>query len=855
MSIPEPLLEVVRHLAAQPVVLVACDYDGTLAPIVSDPNAAHPCRESMIALRALAALPDTHAAVISGRSLRDLATLSRLPDEVHLVGSHGSEFDAGFAQELPENTRRLHAQIDAELDRLTRDIPGVTLERKPASTAVHVRNASPDDRNRVLELVRQGPGAQPGVHMKSGKMVLELTMIETDKGDALDLIRRRVGADAVIFLGDDVTDEDAFAVMQGPDVSVKVGPGESVARFRVDDIDDVAQLLALLSVLRQQWVEGAGAEPIENHSLLSNLRTVALVQSDARITWMCQPRPDSPSVFGQLLGGVAAGYFAIAPADGRNTLGHRYLDHTMVLETSWPGITVTDSLVVDDDTSRGEGPVSSREDSAPVVLMRVIEGHGRVRIEFAPRLDFGRAPTRLEITPHGLELSGSPERMRLLCAHLDWSIVDDGHHHSAVAEVDLTDEPLVLILEMGHDGDDVGTLDDAWRLQHRTIEHWCRWSENLAVPASAPEEVRRSALTLKALCHAPTGAILAAATTSLPEVIGGVRNWDYRLCWPRDASMVARTLALLDSTSEGESFLEWMCERMHNLGGPEQLRPVYPLIGDDHIPEAVIPSLHGYRGSRPVRIGNLAEHQVQLDVFGPIADLIHTLVDRGHPLTPEWWWLTEQMVEGVRRRWTEPDNGIWEIRRPMQHHVHSKVMCWQTVDRAIAVATLANRAVPDSWSQLRTEIAEDVLTHGWSDEVEAFTMAYGEPEPDAAVLHLALSGLLPADDPRFISTVAYIDRHLRRGAVVYRYRLDDGLPGVEGGFHICTSWLIQSYVSMGRRNEAVLLFERLLELLGPTGLLSEQYDPQQRVALGNHPQAYSHLGLIDAALALARSSR
>lgn len=849
VNLSERLLDALQRLASNPVLLVACDYDGTLAPIVDDPSAAKPCRESVAALRALASMPDTHVAVVSGRSLRDLATLSRLPDEIHLIGSHGSEFDVGFALGIPETARRLHIEIDDALETLIREFPGAFLEHKPASTTMHVRGVAPDRVDSAIRAALEGPGMLPGAHVKLGKMVVEIAVLETNKGEAIEAVRQQVSANAAIFVGDDLTDEDGFAAMRGPDVSVKVGEGESAAKYRVGNPDDVARLLAVLVQYRKLWVEGSGAELIERHSMLSNLQTVAMVQPDARLTWMCHPRADSPSLFAQLLGGPSAGYFAIQPADDRNPLGQRYVGDTMVLETSWPGVTVTDFLSLFGDHPSALDGIEAPGQS---ILVRILDGHGAMRIEFAPRLDFGRAPTQMVVTEVGVAVAGSAERLHLYSTGIDWSIVEDGVHQTAVAEVVLAGEPIALIMSLGSERDRSPFFvhDEAGAAYSKTVQHWNAWSRHLDLPDLAGPQVVRSALILKSLCHAPSGAIVAAGTTSLPEVIGGVRNWDYRMCWPRDAAMAAGTLVSLGSTSEAEAFLDWLTVRVHHLGCPEQLRPVYPLVGDDYAPEAVIAALSGYRGSRPVRIGNAAEHQVQMDVFGPVVELVHRLVLAGGKVDDERWWLVEQMAEAVAQRWHEPDHGIWEERRPVRHHVHSKVMCWQTLDRAIRIGAMVGRSVPSQWAPLREEIACDVLENGWDKELGVFTIAYGDPELDAAVLHLALSGLLAPDDPRFIATVAKIDQSLRRGPVVYRYLLDDGLPGIEGGFHICTSWLIQAYLLMGRRTEAELLFERLIELAGPTGLLSEQYDPTGRTALGNHPQAYSHLGLIDAALAL-----
>jgi trehalose 6-phosphate phosphatase len=280
------------------------------------------------------------------------------------------------------------------------------------------------------------------------------------------------------------------------------------------------------------------------------------------------------------------------------------------------------------------------------------------------------------------------------------------------------------------------------------------------------------------------------------------------------------------------------------------IRPVYTVTGGHLGPEASIAELPGYRGSRPVRVGNVAALQVQLDVLGPIAELIALLAERGMSLTPEHWRMVEAMVSAVAHRWREADHGIWEIRDDRKHHVHSKVMCWQTVNSGLKVADYMGQEHAD-WVQLRQEIADDVLAHGWHEKTKAFCASYESPEPDAASLWVGLSGLLPPNDPRFISTVDVISRELREGPTVFRYHYDDGLPGIEGGFNICTSWLIESYALLGRWKEAEELFEGYAALAGPTGLMAEEYDPPTKMALGNFPQAYSHLGLINAALRLS----
>ena len=835
-----------RELARVPVLLVACDYDGTLAPIIDNPDDARPTRESVAALRLLAAMPDTHVAVISGRALRDLAALSRLPEEIHLVGSHGTEFDVGFADDLSAEQRELRDRVLGELNDIARRDRDFILEPKPAGVAFHYRKADPEIAANAVSEVLNGPGKWVGVHVKGGKMVIELSVLDVNKGDALDRLRTDVSAQAVIFAGDDVTDEDAFARLAGPDLGLKVGVGPTLARARLNDPQQVAQMLALLAERRRTWLMGEHALPIERHSLLSDQRTVALVTSDASVNWMCHPRADSPAVFAGLLGGARAGHFTIGRHDGSPPISHRYLDGTMITETRWSDVTVIDYLDCSD-----QRPF---EPAGRTNLIRAVNGTGRIRIEFAPRLDFGRAPTGLQVIGDCLEVWGAAEAMVLLSPGVSWDIVDDGPHRTAIADVQLNGTPLELVLRLGiHGRPHRSDLTEADRRQV-TKCHWRDWVQELTLPPTATEEVERSALVLKALCHQPSGAILAAATTSLPEVLGGVRNWDYRYCWPRDASMSAAALLSLGSSQEAGDLLDWILERVEHLPSPEQLRPVYPLVGDEALPEAVLPELAGYAGSRPVRIGNAAEHQVQLDVFGPVVDLAWRLCDAEVTLTERHWEVVKAVVGAVATRWHQPDHGIWEERRLPRHHVHSKVMCWMAVDRAIKIAQRLDRDLASYWSPLRHQIAADVIENGWSEQRHSYTTAYGSTDVDASLLWIGLSGLMPPTDTRFVSTLKAVESELRDGHTVYRYRHDDGLPGVEGGFLICASWLIEAYVLIGQLDDARALFDRYLDLAGPTGLLPEQYDPGTERLLGNHPQAYSHLGLINAALALSAAN-
>ena len=824
-----------RTLARTPILLVASDYDGTIAPIVERPEDARPLRESVAALRALAQLPNTHVAVISGRALRDLAALSRLPDEVHLVGSHGSEFDIGFASALDAASVTLRNRVTLDLEAIAAELHGTQVEPKPTGAALHVRRASDADAERAIAQVLAGPALRDGVTTRRGKAVIELLVVSTHKGDAIDRIRHAIGASAALFAGDDVTDEDGFSSLTGPDLGIKVGAGTSNAGFRVEAPEDLAHILASLHDARRDWLFGQRAVPIQRHSLLSDQRTLALLTPDARVSWLCHPRADSAALFAELLGDASAGTFAIRPLHGGAPTAQRYLPGTMRLETRWAGMIAVDYL----DCSRGRpGATAGLSD-----LIRVLSGETTAIVEFAPRPDFGRAPVSLRTSDGGLEVIGSAEPIVLRSPGVHWQIALEGQHETATAQIDLRGGPVVLELRLGSTSLGEEPHGEAVR-RSESDAHWAGWLGGLVLPTLARDAVARSALTLRALCHAPTGAMIAAATTSLPEGIGGVRNWDYRYCWPRDAAIAVRELVALGSLAEATALLAFLEGLVASEAGPERLRPVYDIDGHRLGAEAVIDTLPGYAGSRPVRVGNAAEHQVQLDVFGPIAELIHSVAVARGKVGPGERSLIHAMVEAVAQRWHEPDNGIWEIRKPPRHHVHSKVMCWQAVDRGIQVAQLDGEAPPPDWPALREQIADDVIAHGFKPHLNTFSSAYDGDDLDAAALAVGLSGLLAPDDPRFLGTVAAVELGLRDGPTVYRYRADDGLPGVEGGFHLCAAWLVEAYALCGRDDDAHELFAQMLELAGPTGLLAEQHDPTNERALGNHPQAYSHLGVI-----------
>ncbi|SNS70095.1 trehalose-phosphatase [Rhodococcoides kyotonense] len=844
-DLPLELRRALIGVARTPRLLVTSDYDGTMAPIVSDPDKAFPHAESVNAMRGLATLAGTTAAVISGRALRDLATLSRLPAEVQLVGSHGSEFDVGFIHAIDDKAKNLLATISDEMKSIASRFPGVSVETKPASAALHVRNAESNDAERALNAVREGVATREGVQVTEGKSVIELAVIVTDKGAALDILRHQEAATAAVFFGDDVTDEKAFARLHGPDIGVKVGPGDTAAEFRIDSTEQVSLALAFLLDQRRQWLSGADAPRIERLTMLASPNAVALLTPEATMTWLCHPEPDSAAIFAHLLGGDGAGHFSIGPTRAALPLSQQYVDGTMTVQTKWSSLQVTDYLPHDVPTGQ-------------TALTRVVTGKATAVVTFAPRPEFGKVWVRLEPEADGLRIYGTADAMVLRSPGVKWNIVSDGAQQTAHAQIDPTEGPVVLELRLGTEDLGPSRVPEVER-RAQSEAYWSSWVDGLSLPPLKRDLMKRSALTLRGLVHSDSGSIMAAATTSLPEEIGGVRNWDYRYCWLRDAALTASALVSVGSLSEAENYLAWIHGVLQSVPGPERLHPLYTIWGLGLPPEAVIDELPGYAGSRPVRVGNAANQQVQLDVFGPIVDLISTLsharqaqgLDGKEALSEDDWSLVRAMVEAVERRWSEPDHGIWEIRGNPRHHVYSKVMGWMTIDRALTLAETFDRETEPTWTTLRDHIRTEVLEQGWNDEVQSFTAAYDGIDLDAATLHIGLSGLIDPSDPRFASTVTATEAELRSGSTVYRYHHDDGLPGGEGGFHLCAAWLVEAYLLVGQRSEAEALFAQLVSAAGPTGLLSEEYDPVAERSLGNHPQAYSHLGLLRCAALLS----
>ena len=833
------------QLAQASRLLIASDFDGTLAPIVAHPDQASPVPGVMDTLRRAARLPQTCVAIISGRSITDLNARMGQIEGAWLVGGHGAEIQGPNIQLAPEGCELALDMLAEQLRAVAPPEKGFLHERKPASIALHFRNVPDSDSKPALLEVERLASGMTGVRKSHGKMVVELMVVDADKGGALCRIQHATGATGTFFVGDDVTDEDAFKRMSERDLAVKIGAGKTYAHEKVATIEDAHVLLAALVDAREAWLRSITRPSLEQYSVLSDQRTLAVVSPSANVEWFCLPRIDGGSIFSSLLDGESMGFWSISPASGETPTGQRYRDHSFTIETTWPTMRVLDYL----DGSGGRTfQRAGRSD-----LVRVIEGQrggGRARVVLAPRLDYGRARTKIIPVEQGLIVDGAADPLVLFSPGVEWSITEEAGNETATAEIDLSGEPVVLELRAGTRSLVASRIPEATR-RAQTERAWTVWAESLVLPPIATDLCRRSAQVLRALSYGPTGAMVAAGTTSLPESAGGERNWDYRFCWPRDAAVACAALVGLGNTGVAMRYLDWLLGVVDRCAGPERLRPIYTVDGTELGAEAELSHLSGYRASRPVRIGNAAARQVQIDVFGPIVQLIYTLAEAGAAISIDHWRLVDAMVTAVERTWHDPDHGIWEVRTDKHHHVHSKAMCWLALDRAVKLAEQFGAERREAWAALRDRIRDEVLERGYERRLGGFVAAYDRHEPDAAALAVGLTGLIDPDDSRFRGTVRLVQDRLLEGGTVYRYRYDDGIPGPEGGFHLCTGWLIESLVLIGERDEAKRLFDSLCASAGATGMMTEQWCPKERIGLGNTPQAYSHAAIINSALVLS----
>jgi trehalose-phosphatase len=836
--------EVIAALASAPILLVASDFDGTLANLTVTPDSSRAHPVALKALQQLGRMPRTFAAVVSGRALADLAIHLKDAPELKLFGSHGGE-GTGRTPPLSEEQERTLATMTSHCRVLAEQFKGALVEQKPYSVALHYRGVDRVALPHLLQAIHSLAERFPGARRLRGIELAEFMVIDAEKGRCLKWLRFHTGAQRAVFLGDDFTDESAFAALGLHDVGVKVGPGESIAGKRTPDPEGVAQFLAALAAARKDALNARAVVPIQNHTILADQRTIGLLAPDASIQWLCLPRLDSPSAFGALMGDDSHGTFRITPVRPTAPPRQSYIGDTLIVRTSWPEADIIDYF------DCGEGRPFQR--AGRTDLLRVVAARAPVQIEFAPRMGYGQSRITIEENDHGLEVSDWADPVSLFSPDVEWGIEETPSGPKATATLAARDRPYIIELRYG-----VASLRPATEepiRRTRTAQYWSAWASSLRLPTVMPEAVKRSALTLRALMHGPTGAIAAAATTSLPAPLGGERNWDYRYCWPRDACYAAQALLRLGNTGMPMKLLDWLCSVVDELDAPDQLRPIYSLAGRELGSEATLPQMQGYLASSPVRTGNAASHQVQLDVFGPIVDTVAKLAEAGAPVTPEYWRLASAMAEAVVARWAEPDHGIWEVRTAKRFHTHSRIMCWLALHRASTVAELVLGERRPEWDALAEKIRLDTLARAWNAESRFFAAHLGGQDLDAAVLVMGLCGFLDPKDDRFVATVHAIQRDLVEGNVVRRYLYDDGLPGIEGGFLLCTAWMVEALALMGRTESARVLFDAYVAFQGPTGLMPEQWDPKHNVAMGNFPQAYSHIGLINCACTISDGLR
>lgn len=578
---------------------------------------------------------------------------------------------------------------------------------------------------------------------------------------------------------------------------------------------------------------------IEDYGFIGNTVTSALVGRDGSIDWLCLPHFDSPACFASLVGEPGNGRWLIAPKGEIKRTTRRYRGETMVLETRFA---TADGEVALIDFM----PIAKTEARSQLVrLVKGVSGRVTMRTELILRFDYGSVVPWLRRRDYGLRAVAGPDavQLRTPVPLKGRDFVTRGEFAVAAGE----SVPFVLSYAPSY-GADPGEVD-AERLLEQTEHWWRRWSARCTYQGEWRDAVLRSLMTLKALSFRPTGGIVAAPTTSLPECIGGVRNWDYRFCWIRDATLTLYSLLNSGYRAEARAWREWLLRAV--AGNPEALQIMYTLDGARRLPEEEADWLAGYEGSKPVHIGNAAYRQFQLDIFGELMDAFH--VGRKYDLKAydDAWNLQKLLIAYLEKSWREPDEGIWEVRGPRRHFTHSKMMAWVAVDRAVKAVEQYGQPGPlEDWKRLRAEIHADVCRHGFDSGKNSFVQYYGGRSLDAALLLMPQVGFLPPDDPRVRGTVAAIERDLASDGMIARYDTGegvDGLPGDEGGFLACSFWLADAVALCGRYDVAVARFERLLSLRNDLGLLAEEYHPGLGRQLGNFPQAFSHVALVNTA--------
>jgi GH15 family glucan-1,4-alpha-glucosidase len=584
---------------------------------------------------------------------------------------------------------------------------------------------------------------------------------------------------------------------------------------------------------------------IEDYAVIGNCETVALVGRDGSIDWLCLPRFDSAACFSALLGGPEHGRWLIAPTQNDVRITRRYLSDTLILETVFT--TAEGSAALTDFMYRRDGS------SELVRIVSGLQGQVSMRTEVIVRFDYGAVvPWASQQEDGRLQFIAGPDRVLLDTAVQTRgeglrTVGDFTVHEGEEASFVLNWSPSFRMAAPPLSGEE---LAEARKQVH---SFWTGWAAAFKPADSWSDAVLRSLLTLKALAHWETGGIVAAATTSLPEQLGGPRNWDYRYCWLRDATFTLYALIGAGILDEAKAWHEWLLRAV--AGAPDDLQILYGVAGERRLDEYEIPWLPGYEGAGPVRIGNGAVKQLQLDVYGEVLDAFYVARRAGLSTSEPTWALERALISHLEKIWQEPDEGIWEVRGGPRHFTHSKVMAWVAFDRAVrSIEEFGLDGSLERWREVRSLIHQEVCERGYDPKQNTFVQSFGDTTLDASLLLIPIVGFLPPDDPRVQGTVAAIERKLLRDGFVMRYDTGtevDGLPPGEGAFLACSFWLVDTYVLLGRYDEACALFERLLALRNDVGLLAEEYDPHSRRQLGNFPQAFSHLALINAAHSLS----
>jgi GH15 family glucan-1,4-alpha-glucosidase len=584
--------------------------------------------------------------------------------------------------------------------------------------------------------------------------------------------------------------------------------------------------------------------PIEDYALIGSTEGAALVHRDGTIEWLCLPRFDSEAIFASLLGHRDHGAWQLAASDSTARVTRRYLPDTMILETTI-------------ETGAGKAMVF---DFMPLPaiggtheLVRIVhglEGTVEITMDLRLRFNYGAWAPWVERKEGMIVAIAGPDAVRI-SSSVDLDNVDfatQARFHVAAGQ------DVATMLEWFPSHLEPPLPRDPHALMRRTAREWSLWAQGCTYAGPHAETVRRSLVTLKALTYRPTGGIVAAPTTSLPEMPGGVRNWDYRYCWLRDAVLTIYALTGSGFHEEASAWRWWLMRA--TAGAPDELQIMYGLHGERRLTEVELEHLPGYEDSRPVRVGNAAHDQLQLDVYGAVIGAFDAGRRAGLHDMDAVWPLQRAIAKNLLTLWKQPDSGLWEVRGPPRHFVYSKVMCWLAFDRMVASATDYKLEGPvEEWRQARDEIHADICANGYDAASNSFVQYYGASVVDAALLQIPMLGFLPADDPRVLGTIARIERELLENGVVYRYRTDganaDGLPGHEGAFLACSFWLCDAWTLCGRTQDASALFERLLSYGNDLGLFAEEYDPIAGRQLGNFPQAFSHFALINTAHTLA----